>query len=92
MIGSHLVDALVERGAVVEELTGGTFGNIADHVKAGRVRLAEAALRETGTARAARKDIETVFHLAADHGGSVDGHPAGPASNLFLETNFAVEP
>jgi nucleoside-diphosphate-sugar epimerase len=35
----------------------------------------------------AMRDIEIVFHLAADHGGRgyVDLHQAGPASNLFLD-------
>jgi nucleoside-diphosphate-sugar epimerase len=35
----------------------------------------------------AMRDIEVVFHLAADHGGRgyVDLHQAGPASNLFLD-------
>jgi len=33
------------------------------------------------------QDVDTVFHLAADHGGRgyVDLHQAGPASNFFLE-------
>ena len=31
--------------------------------------------------------IDTIFHLAADHGGRgyVDLHQAGPASNFFLD-------
>src|SRR5208282_3207979 len=47
----------------------------------------EADLREPGITRAAMKDIQVVFHLAADHGGRgyVDLHQAGPASNLFLD-------
>jgi len=89
-IGSHLVDALVERGArvhVVDDLTSGRLTNIESHVKNGRVTFAEADLREPGVARAAMKGIQVVFHLAADHGGRgyVDLHQAGPASNLFLD-------
>jgi len=84
------VDALLERGArvyVVDDLSSGKFGNIADHVKNGRVSFTEADLREPGVTRAAMKGIQTVFHLAADHGGRgyVDLHQAGPASNLFLD-------
>lgn len=84
------MDALVDRGArvsVVDDLTSGKPGNIANHVQSGRVRFTEADLREPGVTRAAMKDIQTVFHLAADHGGRgyVDLHQAGPASNLFLD-------
>ena len=89
-IGSHLVDALVERGAqvhVVDDLSSGKLSNIERHVRTGRVTFAEADLREPGVTRAAMKGIQVVFHLAADHGGRgyVDLHQAGPASNLFLD-------
>jgi nucleoside-diphosphate-sugar epimerase len=89
-IGSHLVDALVARGArvhVVDDLTSGRLANIDSHLKDGRVTFLEADLREPGVARAAMKGIDVVFHLAADHGGRgyVDLHQAGPASNLFLD-------
>jgi UDP-glucose 4-epimerase len=89
-IGSHLVDALVERGArvhVVDDLTSGRIENIEAHLKKGRITFTEADLREPGVTRAAMKGIEVVFHLAADHGGRgyVDLHQAGPASNLFLD-------
>jgi nucleoside-diphosphate-sugar epimerase len=89
-IGSHLVDALLDRGAqvhVVDDLTSGRLSNIEEHLKAHRITFTEADLREPGVSRAAMKDIQVVFHLAADHGGRgyVDLHQAGPASNLFLD-------
>ena len=89
-IGSHLVDALVARGAqvrVVDDLTSGKVENIQGHLDKGSVTFLEADLREPGVTRAAMKDIQIVFHLAADHGGRgyVDMHQAGPASNLFLD-------
>lgn len=89
-IGSHLVDALVERGAqvrIVDDLTSGRLSNVEQHLKSGRVTFVEADLREPGVTRAAMNGIEVVFHLAADHGGRgyVDLHQAGPASNLFLD-------
>ena len=89
-IGSHLADALIERGAsvhVVDDLTSGKLSNIEQHIKAGRVTFVHADLREPGVTRTAMKGIEAVFHLAADHGGRgyVDLHQAGPASNLFLD-------
>ncbi len=50
-------------------------------------RCASADLREPGVTRAAMHGVDTVFHLAADHGGRgyVDLHQAGPASNFFLD-------
>lgn len=89
-IGSHLVDALLARGAkihIVDDLTSGRLGNIESHLKAGHITFMQADLRESGVARTAMKDIQVVFHLAADHGGRgyVDLHQAGPASNLFLD-------
>lgn len=89
-IGSHLVDALLLRGArirVVDDLSSGKLDNIRQHVEKGAIRFIEADLREPGVARAVVKDIQVVFHLAADHGGRgyVDLHQAGPASNLFLD-------
>jgi nucleoside-diphosphate-sugar epimerase len=89
-IGSHLVDALVERGAqvrIVDDLSSGRLRNVEEHLKNGRVTFVEADLREPGVTRAAMNGIEVIFHLAADHGGRgyVDLHQAGPASNLFLD-------
>src|SRR5215211_2706991 len=88
-IGSHLVDALLERGArvrVVDDLSSGRLENIQGHLAAGRVDLLQADLREPGVTRRAVERVDVVFHLAADHGGRgyVDLHEAGPASNLFL--------
>jgi len=89
-IGSHLADALVERGArvrIVDDLSSGKLENIQHHLAQGTVEFIQADLREPGVARMAMRDIEIVFHLAADHGGRgyVDLHQAGPASNLFLD-------
>jgi nucleoside-diphosphate-sugar epimerase len=88
-IGSHLVDALTARGAtvrVVDDLSSGTLENIQGHLANGTIEFVHADLREPGVARMAMRDINVVFHLAADHGGRgyVDLHQAGPASNLFL--------
>ena len=89
-IGSHLVDALLARGArvrVVDNLSSGKLENIRGHTEAGRVEFTQADLREPGVARKALGGIDIVFHLAADHGGRgyVDLHQAGPGSNLFLD-------
>jgi nucleoside-diphosphate-sugar epimerase len=89
-IGSHLVDALVERGArvrVADNLSSGRLENIRDHIKAGRVEFFEANLNEADAIRKAVEGSSIVFHLAADHGGRgyVDLHQAGTASNLALD-------
>jgi nucleoside-diphosphate-sugar epimerase len=88
-IGSHLTDTLVERGArvcIVDDLSSGKLENIQQHLTNGSIEFIQADLREPGVARKAMRDIEVVFHLAADHGGRgyVDLHQAGPASNLLL--------
>lgn len=89
-IGSNLVDALVDRGAqvrIVDDLTSGRLENIQAHLDARRVEFVHADLREPGVTRQTVDGIQTVFHLAGDHGGRgyVDLHQAGPATNLFLD-------
>jgi nucleoside-diphosphate-sugar epimerase len=71
----------------VDDLSSGKLENIQDHLRSGRVEFIQADLRDPGVARAAMRDVQVVFHLAADHGGRgyVDLHQAGPASNLFLD-------
>jgi nucleoside-diphosphate-sugar epimerase len=88
-IGSHLTDALVERGAkvrIVDDLSSGKPENVQQHLADGTIEFIHADLREPGIARMAMQDVGIVFHLAADHGGRgyVDLHQAGPASNLLL--------
>jgi nucleoside-diphosphate-sugar epimerase len=89
-IGSHLVDALVERGTsvrVVDDLSSGSIENIRGHLAERTIELIEADLHEPGVARRSVEGMEVVFHLAADHGGRgyVDTHQAGPGANLALD-------
>ena len=89
-IGSHLVDALVERGAnvtVFDDLSSGRLDHIKQHVDEGEIEFVQGDLRTDELTRTLKNGINTVFHLAADHGGRgyVDTHQAGPASNLFLD-------
>jgi nucleoside-diphosphate-sugar epimerase len=89
-IGSHLADALVERGArvtVVDDLSSGTLDNIRAHLGSGAVEFVKADLRTPGVAEAAARGRSVVFHLAADHGGRgyVDLHQAACAGNLMLD-------
>jgi len=89
-IGSHLVDALVDRGAkvrVVDDLSSGRLDNIQALVDSNSIEFIQNDLREAEVTREALKDINIVFHLAADHGGRgyVDLNQAGPASNLYFD-------
>jgi nucleoside-diphosphate-sugar epimerase len=89
-IGSHLVDALVARGArvhVVDDLSSGHTENIREHLATGRVEFIKADLRQAGAAEHAVRGMSLVFHLAADHGGRgyVDLHQAACAGNLVLD-------
>lgn len=89
-IGSHLVDALVERGAsvfVVDNLSSGRLENLQAHLDAGRIEFVKADLLHSGVAERVVKGKSVVFHLAADHGGRgyVDLHQAACATNLLLD-------
>ena len=89
-IGSHLVDALVELGArvtVVDDFSSGRASNLRQHTESSRVTLHRADLHEPGVARRVCHEMDTLFHLAAAHGGRgfVDGHQAACARNLTLD-------
>ena len=89
-IGSHLVDALVERGArvrIIDNVSSGKLENIRAHLEAKRVEFIEADLSDPAVAEDAVRGIDIVFHLAADHGGRgyVDRHQVACATNLVLD-------
>ena len=89
-IGSHLVDALVAREAVVrvvDDLSSGREENLAAHLASGRVELIRADLTDPGVAGRLVRGMSVVFHLAADHGGRgyLELHQAACASNLVLD-------
>ncbi len=89
-IGSHLVDALVSRGAsvrVIDNLSSGKKENIQGHLDARRIEFIDGDLMEPGLAQQVVKDMDVVFHLAADHGGRgyVDLHQAACGTNLALD-------
>ncbi len=89
-IGSHLVDALLDRGAavrVVDDLSSGKLANIQAHLDAKRVELLQGDLKDPAVVRSAVRGMRVVFHLAADHGGRgyVDLHQAACATNVLLD-------
>lgn len=89
-IGSHLADALLDRGAVVrvaDDLSSGKQENIRAHLESGRISLLQGNLKDPGAAQKAVEGMSVVFHLAADHGGRgyVDLHQAACAANFLLD-------
>ncbi len=88
-IGSHLVEALLERGArvrVADDLSSGRR----DNLERLEIELLEGDLLDQAVARRAADGVDVVFHLAADHGGRgyVDLHQSACASNLALDANL----
>ncbi len=89
-IGSHLVDALIERGAevrVVDDISSGRLDNIQHHLKNNKLDFIKADLKDPGIAQQVVNGMSVVFHLAADHGGRgyVDLHQAACSTNLMLD-------
>jgi nucleoside-diphosphate-sugar epimerase len=89
-IGSHLVDSLLERGVrvrVVDNLSSGELRNIAAHVARGDVEFLQADLLDSRVAAEAMRDVDVVFHNAADHGGRgyIDLHQVNCSTNMVLD-------
>ncbi len=89
-IGSHLVDALLARGATVrvaDDLSSGRRENLATHLDRGDVEFLEVDLLDPGQADRAVRGMDQVFHLAANHGGRgyIDLHQSACATNLALD-------
>ena len=67
-VGSHLVDAHVDRGdevVVVDDLSTGRIENIGAHVSAGRVRFLQGKAEDPAVIDPAFEGAELVYHLAA---------------------------
>jgi nucleoside-diphosphate-sugar epimerase len=92
-IGSHLTEALVARGArvrVVDNLSSGRRENLGDLPARNMVDLVVADLLDPAVANDAVRGIETVFHLAADHGGRgyIETHQSTCSTNMVLDGNL----
>lgn len=86
-IGSHLVEDLVERGAVVtvaDDFSSGRRKNLAGVPD---IEVIDGDLRDRQFADRATTGVDTVFHLAADHGGRgyIANYPANCATNMALD-------
>jgi len=97
-IGSHLVDSLLKSGAVVtvaDDFSSGKLKNLEYQLrKRGRGRwtsrrlsVHRVDLKERGLTRKLMRDVDVVFHLAAQHGGRgyIHTHPAECCTNMALD-------
>ncbi len=97
-ISSHLVDSLLAKGAVVkvaDDFSSGKLNNLEYPLrkvsssvwKSGDLSVFKGDLKERSFTRSAMKDVDTVFHLAALHGGRgyIDTHPAQCCTNMILD-------
>ncbi len=87
-IGSHLVEALLKRGAdvrVVDNLSSGKRANL--QAVMGDIEFIKGDLKHWNCAIKASRKREIVFHLAADHGGRgyIEANPANCAFNMGLD-------
>ncbi|MDO8840952.1 NAD-dependent epimerase/dehydratase family protein [Methanocalculus sp.] len=93
-IGSHLVDALVERGdrvLVIDSLSSGSRAHIEGHINTGKVELVVANLLADGW-QGVCKGADRIFHLAADPDvrGSA-AHPYPVYENNVIATVRVLE-
>lgn len=90
-ISSHLVDLLISKEPslirIVDNLSSGKLENIQSRIDTGEVEFHKKNLLKPDVAQEMVKDIDVIFHLAADHGGRgyVDLHQAACATNLALD-------
>lgn len=87
-IGSNLVDLLLKFGAevtVIDDLSSGRQENLS----AGGVRVVLGDLRNRDLAEETLKNIDTVFHLAAVHGGRgfIETYKQEMLVNLVIDNN-----
>ncbi len=89
-IGSNLAGALIAKGSrvrIVDNLSSGRLENIKEHIDAGQVEFFQEDLLNPESVKKGVKDMDVVFHLAADHGGRgyVDLHQVECSTNLILD-------
>jgi len=97
-IGSHLVDSLLEKGAIVrvaDDLSSGRLSNLEYKFKeessgamtGDNISVFIGDLKERPFTQSMMKGMEVVFHLAALHGGRgyIETHPAQCCTNMILD-------
>jgi len=97
-IGSHLVDSLLERKAVVkvaDDFSSGRLKNLEYTFRKKRpnvwisrnLSVYRGDLKDRSFARSIVKGVDTVFHLAACHGGRgyIHSHPVECSTNMAID-------
>lgn len=97
-IGSHLVDSLLKKGAVVkvaDDFSSGKLSNLEYPLKKvasntwthNSLTVIQGDLKDKSFTKTVLKDVEVVFHLAALHGGRgyIHTHPAQCCTNMILD-------
>jgi nucleoside-diphosphate-sugar epimerase len=97
-IGSHLVDTLLEKGAIVkvaDDFSSGKLSNLEYPFEkvgsgvwsAGDLFVHQGDLKDKSFTGGVMREVDTVFHLAALHGGRgyIQTHPAQCCSNMILD-------
>jgi len=97
-IGSHLVDTLMEKGAIVnvaDDFSSGRLSNLEYDLqkiqngvwKYENLSVYKGDLKDVSFTRSLLEGIDVVFHLAASHGGRgyIDTHPAECSTNMILD-------
>jgi UDP-glucose 4-epimerase len=103
-IGSHLVDKLLSLGAqvvVADDFSSGRLSNLEYPLKKRGARVwsskgltvKEGDLKDKRFARSVTKNIDSLFHLAASHGGRgyIDSHPVECCTNMTLDQTVFEE-
>ena len=97
-IGSHLVDSLLGRGAVVkvaDDFSSGQLSNLEYDLvgvgyglwKFGNLSVWRGDLKDKRFTESMVQDVDVIFHLAASHGGRgyIHSHPAECCTNMTLD-------
>lgn len=97
-IGSHLVDSLIRKGATVkvgDDFSSGRLDNLEFRLrklrprswKCGGLTVYQGDFKDKRFARSMMHGVDSVFHLAASHGGRgyIDTHPAQCCTNMILD-------
>ena len=87
-IGSHLVELLLDSGAIVtvtDDLSSGVLSNLAAVMR--KITFIKGDLRNVDFANSSIAGSEVVFHLAAQHGGRgyIESHPVECSNNMLLD-------
>jgi len=103
-IGSHLVDTLLKKKATVvvaDDFSSGKLGNLQYDLKkkqedrwiSGSLTVRRGDLKDKSFTRSVVKGVDTVFHLAACHGGRgyIHTHPVECCTNMAIDQTVFEE-